>query len=65
MKRSLAIFLSVLLVTLGLLNVPVGLAGATSNPIGGVVITAIGALMMGLGVVLDRWIDRPQRRHHD
>ena len=65
MKRTLAVFSSVLLATFGLLTVPVGLADIAINPVVGIVITVMGGLMMSLGVVLGRWIDQPQRRHDD
>ena len=64
MKRTLGVFLSVGLATLGLLTVPVGLVYIAFSPIGGIVMTVICGLVMGLGVVLGRWIDQPQKGHH-
>ena len=63
MKGTLGVFLSVVLATLSLLTVPLGFATIAFNPIGGIVITVVGGLMMSFGVILDRWIDQPRRKH--
>jgi hypothetical protein len=65
MKRDIGMSLSVLLATIGLLIVPVGLVALVFNPVAGIVTIAVGGLMIGSGVVLDRKINRPQRRHHN
>jgi hypothetical protein len=64
MKRSLGVLSSVLLVTLGLLTVPVGFVALAFGPIEGIVLTVIGGLLLGLGIILNRRIDRPPTRHH-
>jgi hypothetical protein len=64
MKRSLGILSSVLLVTLGLLTVPVGFVAFAFSPIEGLVLTVIGGLVISLGIVLNGRIALPSTRHH-